>query len=159
MARTRTIRRPTKRSKSKRKTAPLWTRILPESFQAFIARRFVDGFALVSALGGVFTILSLLSYNSQDSSWNTASDANQSISNWMGGGGAWLSDILLQTLGIGAVLFGIVFVSWGLRAFNRQSLSPLWLRTLSMLCAGIFCSIAFSQIPSSGEWIDRKSVV
>ncbi len=152
MARTRTIRRSPKRKRAKNKT-PLLLRWLPSGLQAFVARRFVDGFALTSAITGVFITLSLLSYDSRDPSWNTASSENaDNIANWMGTSGAWLSDLLLQTLGIGALLFGLVLLSWGVRAFNRQALKPLWLRIIATCAGAIFCSIAFSQIPS-GDWI------
>ncbi|MEM7651374.1 MAG: DNA translocase FtsK 4TM domain-containing protein [Pseudomonadota bacterium] len=160
MARTRTIRRspkraPTKRKKTKRKNKKQFflLRILPDSLQAFIARRFVDGFALVSVLAGLFTGLALLTYNAQDPSWNTArSSENQDIYNWMGESGAFISDILLQTLGAGALLFSAVFIIWGIRAFNRQIINPLWLRTIALLFGAVMASIALSQVPS-GNWM------
>ena len=152
MARTRTIRRSTKRKRSSKKK-PLLLRILPESLQVFIARRFVDTFALISTLCGMFMIFSLWSYDSADPSWNSASSAQSvEIGNWMGPYGAWLADILLQTLGIGALIFGIALIAWGVRAFNRQPLNPLWLRTVALMFSAICASIAFSQIPSDG-WI------
>jgi len=152
MARTRTIRRAPKR-RSTRKKQPFLLKFLPESLQAFIARRFVDGFASASTLSGLFILLALISYNPADPSWNTASsEGNDEISNWMGASGAWLADLFLQTLGIGAALFSLVLISWGIRSFNRQPSHPLWLRTIALLTGALFCAIAFSQMPS-GDWI------
>ena len=152
MARTRTIRRNRKRKNTKRKKQFFLLRILPDSLQAFIARRFVDIMAMTATLAGLFVGLSLFSYNSQDPSWNTAGGEKQDIANWMGESGAFLSDILLQTLGIGAIIFSAILIIWGIRSFNRQSLRPLWLRTIALLFAAVSCSIAFSQVPSEG-WI------
>lgn len=150
MARTRTIRRAPKRRNSKKQPSFVM-KILPESLQAFIARRFVDGFALTAVLGGLFILLALFSYTPADPSWNTAAASDTpTISNWMGASGAWLSDLLLQTLGIGGLLFSITFMSWGIRSFNRQSLSPLWLRTIALCAGALFTAIAFAQTPSNG---------
>jgi len=156
MAKTRTIHRPAKnkRPNKKKGNAPLLLKFLPETLQSFIARRFVDTFALISLLSGLFILTSLVTYNPRDPSWNTAnSDTKEieTISNWMGKSGAWTSDLLLQTLGIGAVLFGVVLISWAVRAFNRHTIKPLWARFIALLGAAIFCSVAFSQIPS-GDW-------
>ncbi len=123
--------------------------------QVFVARRLVDGFALFMTITGIFVILALLTYNAADPSWNTAAiDADQGAQNWMGENGAWISDILLQTLGLGSLIFGAVFLSWGVRAFNRQSLRPLSLRLIAMMASALTLSIAFSQIPSGG-WISH----
>lgn len=151
MARTRTIRRSTKRSKAKKSRLGF----LPENVQAFLARRFVDIFALALTLTGLFLLTALLTYNHTDPSWNTAGSGPAQISvvtNWMGASGAWVSDLLLQTMGIGGFVFSVVFLSWGLRAFNRQSLSPLWLRAIALLFSVVSASVASSQRPS-GDWI------
>ena len=89
MARTRTIKRPRKGKKS--------SGFLPDSVQAFVARRLVDSFALFFLAAGAFLFSVLLTYNSSDPSWNTAVEEGQGIMNWGGETGAWMSDILLQT--------------------------------------------------------------
>ena len=152
---TRTIRRKRKSSRSKKSKTPILLRLLPESAQSFIARRFVDGFAVISSLAGIFVLVSLLSYEPSDPSWNSSStESTGEIANWMGAGGAWTADLALQTLGAGALVFAITFLAWGVRSFNRHILSPLWLRFLSMMLAAAFASIALAQIPSSG-WINH----
>ena len=72
----------------------------------------------------------------------------------MGHSGAWTADLLLQTLGIGALAFGLIFISWGVRAFNRQPLRPIWARLIALCFGSIFLSMAFSQIPSGG-WLSH----
>lgn len=151
MARTRTIRRGPIRSRQRVKTQPFLIRILPESLQAFIARRLVDIFALALSLGGIFILGALFSYDHGDPSWNSAASPQaQDVHNWFGLNGAWMADLLLQTLGIGGLIFGAVLLSWGVRSFLRQPIGPLWLRVIAAGLAGLACSIAFAQVPSDG---------
>ncbi len=143
MARSRKIKRSRKQKNSS---------FLPDSMQAFIARRLVDMVALVFLSLGAFIFVSLISYNSADPSWNTAPDAGiYNISNIGGVWGAYLSDILLQTLGLGAYIPALCFMIWGVRVFKRQSVRPIILRTASILMASLLASIALATVPS-GEW-------
>jgi S-DNA-T family DNA segregation ATPase FtsK/SpoIIIE len=64
----------------------------------------VIGFLLLSM--GLVTLLSLVSYHTQDPSWNTAAGARPL--NLAGYPGAWLSDLLLQTFGAAAFLFPLL---------------------------------------------------
>jgi S-DNA-T family DNA segregation ATPase FtsK/SpoIIIE len=125
---------------------------LPESLQAFLARRFVDIFALALTLSGLFLLTALLSYDHQDPSWNTAGPSEAAdIQNWMGASGAWFSDLLLQTIGLGGFVFAFVLIIWGVRAFGRRVLRPVWLRLVAAVCAAVCFSVAGAQIPS-GAW-------
>ena len=66
MARSRTIRRSRKRKYGSSVS------FLPDSLQAFIARRLVDMVALSLLALGLFIVAALISYDSADPSWNTA---------------------------------------------------------------------------------------
>jgi S-DNA-T family DNA segregation ATPase FtsK/SpoIIIE len=151
MARTRSIKR-TPRKKSSKKTAPYLVRILPDALQAFVARRLVDVFAVAFLIAGAFVTLALLSYSAQDPSWNTAGNDAAAVANWMGLRGAWISDLLLQTIGLGGLVFGAVFATWGVRSFNRQPLRPLSLRLVAAALSALCLSVALSQVPSGG-WL------
>ncbi len=143
MAATRKI----KRNRKKKSTS-----FLPASLQAFIARRLVDGIALSIFACAIFVISSLLTYNSHDPSWNTSSDmSGQDISNAGAGAGAWMSDILLQTLGFGSFVLALALAVWSYRVFKRQSVRPVSLRLAAVLVSSILASIALAQIPS-GSW-------
>ncbi|MGB0720116.1 MAG: DNA translocase FtsK [Bdellovibrionales bacterium] len=150
MARTRTIRRNPRKSKAKSQNAPKIP-FIPDRIQGFVARRCVDGMAVTFALTGMFILLSLISYDQTDPSWNTAtSDTAQNIHNWMGQSGAGLGDLLVQTLGaVGFMIAGIA-IMWGARIFNRQTLKPFTLRVVALIVGVIFSTIALAQIPSSG---------
>src|SRR5690606_4645926 len=103
----------------KRKSPSLFSRIIPESAQRFIARRILDVTGLSFMAAGGFTLLSILSYSKNDPSFNSATADGTGVSNWMGASGASLSDLLLQTIGLGGALFGIGFCLWGWKLFQR----------------------------------------
>ncbi len=149
MARTRTIKR---KRKSKKKEPML--SFVPESLQAFTARRFLDAFALSLLAGALFIIAALASYSPVDPSWNTASSevSAQDVANLGALPGAWTADVLLQTLGAGAFSLAIVLGFWAWRLLRRQTIRPLSLRLAATLVLSILASIALAQIPS-GHWI------
>lgn len=154
MPRTRTIRRAPRKSKAKSKK-PHSIPFLPESMQAFMARRFVDIFALSLLFGGAFIVLALASYNINDPSWNTATETGSEsnpieIANWMGAKGAAISDILIQTLGAAGFALGLVIGVWGLRIFTRQGVRILPLRIIALLSGTVITGIALAQIPFDG---------
>ena len=157
MPRTRTIRRPSiktgRKTKSRRTQKSPVLSFLPEWLQAFIARRFLDIIALVFTLGGIFMLLSLISYDSADPSWNTASSAQETndIANWMGASGAGIADLIVQTLGAAGFAISLIITLWGIRLFNRQPLKPFWLRVITLLGGTLLAAMAFAQIPS-GDW-------
>ena len=139
MARSRKI----KRSRKKKSSS-----FLPESVQAFMARRVVDGIALVLFAAGVFVAASLLTYSSSDPSWNTASDREvEAIHNVAGVSGAWTADILLQGLGGGAFALVLALAMWGFRVFKRQTIRPFILRFVAVLVSAVLMSLALAQVP------------
>ena len=146
----RTIRRkPIKTSRKKRSTrnAPRDYRIpfVPDWLQAFVARRFVDGVALFFTLGGVFAVLALVSYNVNDPSFNTAG-AVDGIANWMGAFGAGVSDIVVQTLGGAGFFIGGIVAIWGIRLFNRQTVSPFLVRLIALMVGALAASVAVARL-------------
>jgi|JI10StandDraft_1071094.scaffolds.fasta_scaffold06304_17 S-DNA-T family DNA segregation ATPase FtsK/SpoIIIE len=139
----------TVRSKRKKQSSSF----LPETIQAFIARRMVDGVALALALVGFALVLAIASYNHTDPSWNTARDsAEGGIHNLMGLPGSYMADVMVQTIGLGGLVFAVVLMAWGVRIWRRSPLEPFWARVASMLFAGICAAIAFARIPA-GDWL------
>ncbi len=146
MARARTIKRPRKK---KNKAA-----FLPETLQAFIAKRLIDGLSLTFFIFGAFIFASLFSYNPDDPSWNTAGQGSEGIVSNVGyAPGAWVSDVLLQTLGAGSFVLGLACVIWGYRVFKRQKIRPISLRFSAILISSLFASVFFAQIPAGENFI------
>jgi S-DNA-T family DNA segregation ATPase FtsK/SpoIIIE len=90
------------------------------------------GFVLLSV--GVFLWLSLLSYQTQDPSWNTATGPTRPL-NLTGYFGSYLADLMLQTFGLAAFAFPILSLM----------LAWKWLRsdTLEAPAAKLIGSMAF----------------
>ena len=145
MPRSRTIRRPVKAKakRSKKKS------VLPESLQAFIARRIVDITAGIFGLFGAFTLLAIITYSQADPSWNTAAPTDQIASNWMGTSGAWIADLLIQPFGIGAILIPAGALIWSARLFKRHRTNPFTLRITALLIATLTGAISCANIESS----------
>jgi len=92
--------RKAKAPKSAPKPTPVWRLRLTDLF---------FGSAMLAA--GGFLMLSLLSHNVLDPSWNVASEGT--VGNWMGRPGAAISDALLQAVGWAAGGPAIALVIWG----------------------------------------------
>ncbi|MBI2234107.1 MAG: DNA translocase FtsK 4TM domain-containing protein [Micavibrio aeruginosavorus] len=133
-----------------RKKPGILDALVPESLQAFVANRLVDGFGLALMLGGIAILVSLASYNAADPSWNTASTGAERVRNLMGTPGAHIGDLLLQTIGLAGALFGLITGFWGWRILRRMKISPLPLRITLMIVTTLLGAVAFARIPSAG---------
>jgi S-DNA-T family DNA segregation ATPase FtsK/SpoIIIE len=131
------------------KKTPRLLRFFPDSWQDFIRTRIDEATALITCLGGAFILLSLISYESSDPSLNTASNTAD-LHNWMGRYGAVSSDILLQTFGIGAFVFGFGFVIWGWRIWKQDNFRPVAARLLCLIASALLLGIAGGVLPSGG---------
>jgi S-DNA-T family DNA segregation ATPase FtsK/SpoIIIE len=113
--------------------------------------RAIGGCMVVSVL---LLAISMISYTPMDPSWNTASTPD-SVQNWMGKNGAYLSDFILQSIGLGGAIPAL-FISYiyGVRLWKdhegdedkiaiRQG-GKLLSFALCVLCA----SIAGARVPS-----------
>lgn len=126
---------------------------IPETLQVFIARRLIDSMGGLFLVAGFFILLSLLSYDHADPSWNTARFSDD-VHNWFGYSGAYLADLFLQTLGIASFVFSVTFSLWGWRIIKRKPLSPFAGRLAAMIFGVLMLSIAFAAMPSPfGEWL------
>lgn len=140
-----------KKYRIKRKNPSLLTRMIPESAQRFVARRVIDVTGLTFMTLGGFTLLAIASYDKADPSFNTAG-SSQTVSNWMGGAGASLSDLLLQTLGLAGALFGIALCVWGWKLFQRDRLGFFALRFVALVIGTILGAMALARLPA-GDWL------
>jgi S-DNA-T family DNA segregation ATPase FtsK/SpoIIIE len=133
-----------------RKKAGVLDALIPESLQAFMANRLVDGFGLALGLAGLALILAILSYAPSDPSINTAGHPGTTLHNWMGLPGAYAADLLTQTIGAAGILFGTIISFWGMRIIRRHPIAPLTLRISLMIVTTLLSSIALARVPSFG---------
>ncbi|MCI5059682.1 MAG: DNA translocase FtsK 4TM domain-containing protein [Alphaproteobacteria bacterium] len=142
--------------KVKKRQKGFWTRLLPETAQVFLAKRIVDGTAIILCLGGLAILLSILSYSPHDPSLNsvTGQGQGQAVRNWMGHYGANISDLLLQLFGLAGILSGITLVVWGGSLLKRRPLPYFWSRVVALILGTFTASITLAHTPS-GDWLDQ----
>ena len=138
--------------KIKKKKKGFLSRLIPESVQAFTARRIIDGTGIFFCLSGAFILLAILSYSPQDPSLNATGMANANIDNWLGRSGANISDLLLQIFGLAGALVGVTLTIWGYSIYVRRPLSHFWARLVALVIGVFTGAIALARIPS-GEWL------
>jgi S-DNA-T family DNA segregation ATPase FtsK/SpoIIIE len=87
--------------------------------------------AVVLVAFAVLAFLCLISYNSQDPSFNTVS--SQKTQNWIGPFGAYFGDLLFQAIGISAYIFPalVALIAW--RVFRTESLRPRTSRVIGFV--------------------------
>ena len=101
-------------------------------------------------LAALIYAASLITHNPADPSLNRATDA--AATNLVGLTGAVISDIMLQTLGLGAILLVPVLAAWGWRFMSDHMLNHPWVRlslTPLILLAG---SLAASGFLPFDDW-------
>ncbi len=96
-----------------------------------------EGVVILLLAACVFLLLALFSYTSQDPGWSQ-SGPEQSVVNWMGRIGAWLSDVLYSLFGASALWWpGMLgFAAW--RLMRRREVRLEWDATALAVRAGGF---------------------
>lgn len=111
------------------------TRLLPEGALPFLQRRLREGAGLGVMLLALALAAALASYNSRDPSWSTAvPDETVMVRNVLGVPGAYLADLLWQTLGLGAFVMVVVLAGWGLSLLRHRPIRHFpWRVPLALL--------------------------
>jgi len=116
------------------------------------------GFLLCAS--ALLLFLALASYSPLDPSLNSASvlTASHAARNWVGIVGAFLSDLLLQFLGIGAFMVPVLLALMGTRWFrSRKIVSPL-AKALGAIWLLIFLPALLALLPGHTRWKDAIPV-
>jgi S-DNA-T family DNA segregation ATPase FtsK/SpoIIIE len=109
---------------------------------------------LVLTLVSLLLILALATYHSTDPSWNTAVDPGvpSAVYNWIGLFGAWLSDLLLQSLGITAFLLPLWLGGLGWTWMRSRPGGSPFLRWTGSLLALVFVPTVLAMQPWRWRW-------
>ncbi|MAZ03257.1 MAG: cell division protein FtsK [Sneathiella sp.] len=124
--------------------------LLPSGSVDFLHRRLIElgGFALL--ILALICILSLVSYSPDDPNFNHAT-ANPA-GNFLGRGGAHLADLLLQTIGFGAVALILGLIAWAWRVMSHRGLRWGWVH-LAVLPFGVsFAAATLAALPVADSW-------
>ncbi len=104
-------------------------------------------------LVSLLLFLSVATWHATDPSMNTAAGDTHSIGNWVGLFGAWLSDLLLQSLGLTAFLLPIWLGGLGWTWMHSRPSGNAWLRWTGTLLAMVFLPAVFGLLPWHWRWL------
>ena len=115
---------------------------------------------VMMALVAILLFLALATYHSTDPSMNTATDAAlpRAVHNWAGIFGAWLSDLLLQTVGITAFFFPLWMGALGWDWIRSRPGGSVWLRWIGYAFAIVFLPTVFGLLPWHWHWMHAVPV-
>ncbi|HEY3626307.1 MAG TPA: DNA translocase FtsK [Terracidiphilus sp.] len=111
---------------------------------------------MVLALVSVLFFCALATYHTSDPSWNTAADPSASgpgvVTNWVGPFGAFISDLLLQSIGFTAFLLPLWMgaIAWGWMRSRPGSSAVL--RLVGTVMALLFMPALFAMLPWHWRW-------
>lgn len=126
------------------------TAFLSPEVTAFLRRRLHELAGIILFLAGLALSVAVLGYDSSDPSWNhsVARDAT----NPLGLSGAWLSDILIQSIGAAAILPGIVLMVWGWRIGAHRDMGRTWIRLSALPVTLLLATIALAAAGTPAGW-------
>ena len=124
--------------------------ILPESVSAFLRRRISEIIGLALALSGLAILVALLSYAPGDPSFNSASASGPL--NLLGLGGAYMADLLLQSLGVAGAAPSLVLAVWGVQTMRKHPPSHVVARLCLFLFALTLIPISLAALPAINGW-------
>jgi len=113
---------------------------------------------LVLVLASLLLLLALATYHPADPSLNTATDRATAVRNWVGLFGAYLSDLLLQALGLTAFLLPVWGAGIGWNWMRSRPCSPVLLRWMGALLALTFLPACFGLLPWHWRWLHALPV-
>ena len=124
--------------------------VLPRGAVDFFKRRLAEagGIALFAVAAALMT--AVVSYAPGDPSFNSASDGP--VRNLLGLPGAYTADLLVQTLGLAAILPTLVAAAWGWRLLSKQAVSRPILRLLALVAAAALLAAALGVVPAPEFW-------
>lgn len=123
---------------------------LPPAVNAFLTRRVVEGAGLVLIALAGFGLIAVMSWSIDDPSLNNAT--TRAPGNWMGFPGAYVADVLLQTLGIACLLLLLPPFVWGFRAFQHRISNYIVFRVAAWLAGTLAAATFFGALPRFAFW-------
>lgn len=121
------------------------TTIVPSATRRFLARRLEELLGLVMLALGIATLVALLSAKATDPSFNRSVDGP--VDNLLGIPGAYVADLLLESLGLAGFLLVLAVVVWGWKLLRHREGGFWWLRLLLLPASIIAASISLDLIP------------
>ena len=135
---------------ARRVQTPASSPILPEKASAALGRLGMRTFGVALFILFGVLLLSLFSFNELDPDFNTSTDTPPE--NLIGVPGAYISDLLLQTLGLGSLALILPLASWGWRIFALKGFGNFWPRLFALPVSMTLWAAAASVLPKAPDW-------
>ena len=124
--------------------------LLPPGVTAFLRRRMIETVGILLAIVSIILAGSLLTYNSLDPSLNAATGL--APSNFFGTIGAWLSDLLLQSIGLAACILPLILLGWSWQISTHRGIRFLWVRMIFFPIAVFAAAISLAGPETNNGW-------
>lgn len=135
---------------AQKKSSTAKSSLLPERFSAFLMRtwhRFLGAGLVVFYF---LVLIALLGYREYDPGPFSGSIAEPQ--NWLGYPGAYISDFLLQTLGLASYALIFPLLTWGWRVSSLKGVKNFWGRLFVLPVFAVLFSAAADVIPTTAGW-------
>ena len=118
-------------------------------------RRLNELIGFLLCVSALLLFLALASYSPLDPSLNSASvlTGSHAARNWIGILGAYLSDVVLQFLGIGAFLLPVFLFTMGVRWFRSRTVQAPMAKTLGAIWLLMFVPALLAILPGHLRWM------
>jgi S-DNA-T family DNA segregation ATPase FtsK/SpoIIIE len=128
--------------------------LVPNSAEEFFRRRLTELGGLGQIALAVAVIGALATYYAGDPSWNMALPPawSRHTRNLLGLGGAYFSDIFIQTLGLASYLLPLAIAAWGARLLRHRQRTPLWRRLIILFPALLVSSATLALLKPFPSW-------
>ena len=123
---------------------------LPSGTGEFFRKRLIElcGLALFGFAAAI--LVACLTFNPADPSFNRAAEGP--ALNLLGTAGAHGADLLLQSLGLAALILPLVLAGWGWRLTRRHLLDRWWLRLIVVVPLLPLAGTALAALPTPASW-------
>ncbi len=121
-----------------------------DEIRGFSRRRLSEVLGVGLFVLAAYALAVMLSYDPKDPSFNVATAS--APTNVGGRTGAYLADLLLQTVGIASLGLLICLIAWGWRLFQARSIRFMWLRLVALLLGLSAGSLFFALVEAPVAW-------
>jgi S-DNA-T family DNA segregation ATPase FtsK/SpoIIIE len=125
-------------------------RLLPPAAKEFIRRRLSELAGVLLMAAGLAYGLAILGFHPADPSLNNAGGGP--VRNLLGGIGAIIGDIVLQTVGLAGLAIGVVLIAWGWQVARGTWRGRSWLRLSLLPLTVLALALVLAVLPRPGDW-------
>ncbi len=124
--------------------------VLPAGAAQYMQRRASELLGICLAVIAIVLTLTLITFSPGDPSANNATAAL--AENILGQPGAYLADLVLQTVGAAGGAFCLILIAWGWRIQSHRGLPWPWLNLAAVPLALTAVAVSLAAIPTPQTW-------